>query len=223
MMKGFFGSTGGSLSKQDGESGFAAAVEVETYWQALRDQNHIPHRRDLDPRGIRGSLSKAFVLECNEGDQPRFRIVGSDLCDLQKTDLRGLPVTTLIPLHKRPMMEEMIMDVVRLPAHAQLDFMSKTAEGETYDLRMVLMPMNDDQGRCTRILGCLDFETQLLSKRRRLDLKMTGSIIRPLGTERQAIVRRMHHRGLKLVTSSTTVRSRARRPRSVPYLTLVTS
>lgn len=221
MFEGIFG-TRRELDRTRAETQFSAVVEVEAYWQALRENHHVPKRSDLDPRGIRGALSKAFILDCSSYGDPRFRIVGSDLAELHKRDLRGLPLTEMIAPAKRKTVRELLQDVTRLPATAQLDFSAETANGTQIDLRAILLPMDDTNGRLTRILGCLDFEHAALAHRSCSDLQLSGSIVRPLGRERQAIVRRMQHRGLKVVSSSDRVKTVPRSRRAKPALTLVT-
>ena len=55
MFEGIFG-TRRELDRTRAETQFSAVVEVEAYWQALRENHHVPKRSDLDPRGIRETL-----------------------------------------------------------------------------------------------------------------------------------------------------------------------
>lgn len=223
MRKGFLGSLERARPKGNGSAHFPAVAEVEAYWQALRDQCHIPHRQDLDPRGIKHSLSKAFILDCNNSGRPSFRIVGSDIGDLMKADLNGLPLTELVAPQKRRMTNGIVQDVIRLPAQAHLDFVGIEETGTSFHLRMVLLPMKDSSGQCSQVLGCLDFSSAKPALCTRAEgIILSGSIVRPLGREQDPVVRRMHHQGLRVVSSSTRIKAKRERPSQVPYLNLVT-
>lgn len=221
-MKRFFGKGHVNTSKAATRLRFPALTEVETYWQALRSRHHVPLRADLDPRGIRGALSKAFVLECSDPEEPRFRIVGSDIIELYQNDLGGRPLTDLVVSHRRSAIQDVIRDVCRLPAQVQMDLSVPKITGDVLELRMVLLPMKDASGQRSRILGCLDFDTAgQLPNVSVHGLEPTGSIVRPLGAEHHAIERRMKHPELVLVSSEDRPRRRKGTGQKSPKLRLV--
>lgn len=201
---------------------FPAAAEVETYWQALRARHYVPRRADLDPRGILSALSKAFILECSDPEDPRFRIVGSDITDLFQGDLRGRLLTDLIAADRRTSVQEIVQDVCRLPALVQMELSVATISGDQLELRMILLPMKDASGQIGRILGCLDFDAAgYLPNVSAHGLVPRGSIARPLGAERHGIERPLKDRGLTLVSSEDRPRLRTKPCRNLPDLRLV--
>lgn len=219
MLNGFFGSSGRAESARH-NSRFPAFVEVEAYWEALRKSDGLPERTNLDPRGMRNALTKAFILERADPYQFRFRIVGSDISALHNRDLHGKALIELISESNREMVISIIRDLVELPAKATLDFSMQSELGADIDLRMGLFPMTDAQGQNTRILGCLDFAAALQPMQGG-GLVLKGSVVRPLRRGQKPVERRRHHQSLKLV-SSNDMPTKLRRQRSdAPKLTLV--
>lgn len=221
MFEGWF-ETGGRSNQVAEPAPYSALNEVKAYWQALRDHHHVPLRADLDPRGIRGALSKSFVLDAADPAEPRFRIFGSDISKLHGRNLRGQPLTEMLASASRKICREILTDVICLPARSQLDFVTEQTNGQSLELRMVLLPMKDAQGQISKILGCLDFDHLDIGQSAISDLYLTGSILRPLGRELDSIERRMRLKGIHLISSTPAPQTSKYERRRKPTLTLVT-
>ena len=98
----FFGSKksggGGTLGgpTDGGEAAMRAMLEeVRAYWQGLRVGDALPLRDQIDPRGLRGALHGAFLIERIAPGIGRLRIAGMNFTDLLGMDGRGMPLSAL--------------------------------------------------------------------------------------------------------------------------------
>ncbi|MEE2946180.1 MAG: PAS domain-containing protein [Pseudomonadota bacterium] len=195
MLKGILGQS------KDRSYSFPLIAEVEAYWQGLRQERCIPKRSDLDPRGIRGALTNAFILNVPDHGSARFRIVGSQISSLRQRDLNGSAVSDLISEPRKGIIDDILADVTVLPAKARLNF----AQNENDDrviAQMVLLPMTNEAGQLNRILGCLDFHTTLVRKASPQLLHPTGTVVRSLAVKSEDRVRRMRLPNLHLVSDN---------------------
>jgi|GEM_PF-4213022 len=200
--------------------------EVEAYWQALKQDDALPKRNDLDPRGMRNALTQAFVLNV-DARGARFRIAGSKIADTYHGDLRGMDVTDLISPAKREMITELIFEICQMPAQAQVDLEITDPNGTPIIAQMILLPMTDANGRASQVLGCLDFASPP-AQNAQCVLEPFGTIIRPQSERKHQITRRMKAHRLQLVSELThdeiqTKSAAAPSHQSKPKLTLVVS
>lgn len=135
---------------------FPSISQVETYWEGLRDGRLMPTRAELNPRGIANALEFAFVLEKVAPGLARFRLAGMHLNDLMNMEVRGMPITAMFLPEARREMQKVIEDVMDSPAIVRLTLTSESGMGRPpLDAQMILMPLRDDTGKPTRILGAL--------------------------------------------------------------------
>lgn len=130
--------------------------EVEAYWQGLRAGRLVPHRSEVDPRGIERSLEYAFILERIAPGLARLRIAGSHLSDLMGMEVRGMPLTAFFTPEARNRVADCLEQVFDGPATAELTLTAERGIGKpAIDARMILLPMKSDLGDLSRALGCL--------------------------------------------------------------------
>ncbi len=135
---------------------FPSVAQVETYWEGLRDGRLMPARAELNPRGIAKALEFAFVLEKIAPGLARFRLAGMHLNDLMNMEVRGMPITAMLLPEARREMQKIIEDVLETPAIVRLSLTSDSGMGRPpLDAQMILLPLRDETGRPTRILGAL--------------------------------------------------------------------
>ena len=135
---------------------FPAIAQLEAYWLALRLGDEIPHRADVDPRGLENVLEYAFILERIAPGIARFRVAGSHLNDLMGMEVRGMPVSAMFEGRARKQLASTIEAVVAGPRTARIRLTSKGSIGRAAMTGGIYMaPLRDDQGFASRILGCL--------------------------------------------------------------------
>lgn len=137
-------------------AGYGPLAQVEAYWEALRGNRLMPRRSDIDPRGIEGALSHAFIVERVAPGQARLRIAGSHLSDLMGMEVRGMPITSFFTNAARPAVAEALEAVFQKPAQTTLHLSAEAAYGHPLlEGRMLLLPLKSDLGDVSRALGCL--------------------------------------------------------------------
>lgn len=159
-----------SLEPRTMEGYFPAVNEVEGYWTALAEGG-IPRRARIDPRGIEGALHNAFVLERVAPTVARFRLAGMHLADLMGMEARGMPLTALFLPEARAAAGHALDRAFDGPAKVTLMLAGERGIGRgPLDARMVLLPLLDDGGRVSRVLGALEAKGAIGRQPRRFAL-----------------------------------------------------
>ena len=130
-------------------------LDVLSYWENLRAGRLAPMRSELDPRQITGALDHTFVLEYNGPLDVRFRLAGMALCQMMGMELRGMPARALIETGHRDELSRVLDDLVVSPKIVEVLLKTSTNSSSQLNARMLLLPMQNDAGQFTRILGCL--------------------------------------------------------------------
>ncbi|MDP2739179.1 MAG: PAS domain-containing protein [Pseudorhodobacter sp.] len=135
---------------------FTMLSEVRAYWEALRDGPTLPRRAQIDPRGIEGALEGAFILERIAPGIARFRLAGMALVDLMGMEVRGMPLSALFDPAGRRALADALEQVFVGPAVLDLRLAAERGIGRP-DLtgRMLILPLDDDNGQTRLALGCL--------------------------------------------------------------------
>jgi len=136
--------------------------QLFSYWDDLRGDRIAPTRAEIDPRKIKGTLEHTFILEAVKTGSPKFRLAGIEVCDLLGMELRGMPSHTLIEEIDRDDFNAIVAQVLATPQIVELRLQGQVAGGRHITGRMILMPLKDDQGALTRILGAVTLDRELL-------------------------------------------------------------
>jgi hypothetical protein len=118
-------------------------AQLRAYWEGLRAGAAIPHRQQLDPRGLDGVLDRVFLAEGIALGLVQVSIAGSALSALAGTDLRGLPLSCLFAPEGRPVLAEVLRLVLSGEGLAELDLASDRGRRGTLVARLVLLPLTD--------------------------------------------------------------------------------
>lgn len=125
------------------------------YWNALRRTRRAPLRSEVDPTALGPILSTMIVLERVDSEHALFRIAGTSICAAFGRELRDQNFLALWDAKSRPHVRDLIARC--------------TAEGETAVIRLeavvlnrrslsgeiILLPLTDERGRFTRLIGTL--------------------------------------------------------------------
>jgi len=130
--------------------------QVEAYWHAMRGTRNVPARSEIDPRGIESALEYAFIAERIAPTHARIRIGGSHLCDLMGMEVRGMPLSAMLVPVSRERLARCLRDAFDAPARVELTLQAEKRLGRPgLAGRMLLLPLTDDFGDVSRVLGCL--------------------------------------------------------------------
>ncbi len=139
-----------------GISGDSVFARVCAYWAILRENGTAPKRSAVDPRALGDALPHVFLAELVAPRVARLRICGHKIEDLMGMDMRGMPLTVLFQGNARDAVAEAVEQV----SHGARVILS--LEGETgfglpeVKATLALMPLADDTGRITRMMGVIE-------------------------------------------------------------------
>lgn len=145
-------------------------VDVLSYWETLRNGRLAPMRSELDPRKITNSLQHTFVLEYNNSQDVRFRLAGMKLNEIMGMELRGMPARALISLGCRDELCRIIDDLIMDPKIVELHLTAETDHKTRTTARMLMLPMQNENGEICRILGCMTAQGPLMQQPQRFDI-----------------------------------------------------
>ena len=151
----------GSNSGAEGQR-FAAVREVRAYWDALRDDQHLPRREQINPCGMAGALHQVFMVERIAPGLARFRLAGMDVNDLMGMEVRGMPLSSLFDPGARARLADLVEKVFTKHSIVKLDLEADRGIGRpSLRARLLLLPLKGAAGETDLILGCLAFDGQI--------------------------------------------------------------
>ena len=149
-------------AKDDGGTRFAAIREVRAYWDALRDDQDLPCREQIHPRGMVGALHQVFMVERIAPGLARFRLAGTQISDLMGMEVRGMPLSALFDPAARARLAEVLEKVMTKRTIAELDLEADRGIGRpALRARLILLPLKGTAGQADLILGCLACDGQI--------------------------------------------------------------
>ena len=145
--------------------------ELEQYWQSLRTDGDIPKRADVDPAAIDKALPYTFVLQRVAPGVARMRVAGQKLHEVLRMDPRGMPVSAFFCAEDRSTLAVHLESafcepaLIAMPVQGAAGLLRGTVKGA-----MLLLPMRDEHGDVSRVLGALVTDGPLGARSRRLRL-----------------------------------------------------
>jgi hypothetical protein len=129
---------------------------LEHYWRGLRAAGGLPRRVDVDPACIDGALPYTFIAETVAPGVARMRVAGRHLNDMAAMDVRGMPLSALFSFDARPALAEAINALIEGPALVDMPIqLPRTLLRRGQNGRLLMMPLLDDRGEVSRILGAV--------------------------------------------------------------------
>ena len=146
--------------------------KIEKYWNVVRANRLVPSRAEIDPRGLEGVLSNAFILERISGGLASFRIAGSHISDLTGLELRQMPISALFGPGSRETLSEALEAVFDDPAIVRMRIDSKSGFGRSaLSGEMIMLPLRSDIGAVDRVLGGIALDGKIGRTPRRLEIQ----------------------------------------------------
>lgn len=218
----------------DTENGmhFAAIREVRAYWEALRDDQDLPRREQINPRGIAGALHHVFIVERIAPGTARFRLAGMEINTLMGMEVRGMPISALFDPSARARLAEMLEKVATARTTVEMDLEADRGIGRpALRAKLLLLPLEGTAGETALILGCLVCDGQIGRPPRRFViaraleklLNIPSNLGRPMpkGDTRPTLVARPASPCLTKNAKPAAPTVVAGRPATKPYLRLV--
>ena len=145
-------------------------TDVVRYWAGLRIGNCPPRRDQIDASAIANALPHVFLAELLTPRVARMRISGQRIEDLLGMDMRGMPLTALFKGAARDELAE-ALEQVALGARVTLSLEGETGFGRPKLTAILgLLPLSDESGHITRVMGVLECMGEMGRSPRRFTL-----------------------------------------------------
>lgn len=136
-------------------------TRVCAYWSGLRQNGTVPRRASIDPQALGAALPHVFLAELVTPRVARLRICGHRIEALMGMDMRGMPLSVLFQGAARDDLAE-ALEQTATGARVILSLQSDSGFGQPKaKATLALMPLADEAGRLTRLLGVLDQRGQI--------------------------------------------------------------
>lgn len=125
------------------------------YWTRQRGNRPAPDRSEIDPADIRHALSDTVMLAADFVDRLRFRLAGTRVCALFGRELKGEEFSSLWSEESIPKIEDLLTIVIDEQISAVAGLTGRTADGDTVDLELLLLPLAHTGHARIRAIGAL--------------------------------------------------------------------
>ena len=133
----------------------ALTRELYDYWNGRRGDEAMPDRGDIDPAAIRRILADSFVLAVEPGQQPRFRVAGTKVCELFGRELRGEEFMGLWGQETAPQMRDFVALVAGEAIGILAGVTMEAGDGLACPLELLILPLLHQGKGGQRMLGSL--------------------------------------------------------------------
>jgi hypothetical protein len=141
---------------------------VERHWRALAPPGTLPRRRDLDAAALGAALPQAFALEEVAPGIARVRVAGQRLHDWFGADPRGVPLSAIFEDAARPRLRDALIALFTRPALVEVAVTtSRGALRAPVGGRLLLLPLQGEDGAITRAVGVIGLDQSPLPGPRR--------------------------------------------------------
>lgn len=125
------------------------------YWCSLSEDGEIPFRRQVEPRLIKPVLPYTFILQRFDDDHIVFRLAGTEICHLFGREFRDQNFLKMWEGADRRAVRALIEQMFKDDQAAVINIVAKTMDKMQYPCEFLLLPMLDEEGEPSRILGAV--------------------------------------------------------------------
>lgn len=130
------------------------------YWNALRAGRAVPRRREVDPAALRTLLPYVFILQRVDAEHVIFRVAGTALCAAFGRELREHNFIALWTREDRAAIRDLLLQLAERALVAVTQAMGSTLDKRTVTAEALLLPLADEHGAHTRLLGIASFGSE---------------------------------------------------------------
>ena len=129
------------------------AQALLNYWNELRGNRPAPKRSEIEPRDIKQILPHVFILERSDRWTYRFRLAGTGLCNVYGMEFRRHNMAALWQDDSQQEILKLLNDVTGMGMIGRVEYTAETPDNRQVSMEMVLLPLAQDNGAVTRVLG----------------------------------------------------------------------
>ena len=111
------------------------------YWNGVRQNRPAPRRFEIEPSHIAGILPNTFILERVDSETFRYRLAGTALGDMFRTELRDTNFIGNFDEESQAAVERLLASVTLHYGAGVIIFDMHLADGRTLALEALLLPL----------------------------------------------------------------------------------
>lgn len=123
------------------------------YWNAMRAGRLAPKRSEIEPGDIKRLLPYVFILERQDDWSYSFRLAGTGLCSAYGMEFRGHNILSMWQDDCLENIKRALEDVTNSANIAIVEYTAATSQQREASFEMILMPLAQENGAITRVLG----------------------------------------------------------------------
>lgn len=129
------------------------------YWNEIREGRMAPRRFEIEPARFATILPETFVIECEQGEEPRFRLAGTRITDKLGFELRTRAFSDLFLAREQAELKPLLTAVIEQGAVGVLAIEMAGPSGRTALFEVLILPLIHTADRVTRLLGAISTRT----------------------------------------------------------------
>jgi hypothetical protein len=125
------------------------------YWNERRGLRSAPERSEIEPGAIRHILADTFILTFDARAGHPFRIAGTRVCAAFGRELKGEALINFFAAESRDLIRDLFSVVATEAIGAVAGLQADSAEGDTLELELLMLPLSHRDRTDARIIGAL--------------------------------------------------------------------
>jgi hypothetical protein len=125
------------------------------YWNERRGLRSAPERSEIEPGAIRHILADTFILTFDARAGHPFRIAGTRVCAAFGRELKGEALVNFFAAESRDLIRDLFSVVATEAIGAVAGLQADSAEGDTLELELLMLPLSHRDRTDARIIGAL--------------------------------------------------------------------
>ncbi len=126
-----------------------------TYWDKVRGNRTTPRRFEIDPGKIAAILPSTFILERLDAENYRFRLAGTQVCDMFGSELRGTNFLAGWAPADRASLSRHLAALSKQGAVETIHMEAAPVARPSTPFEMILLPLRHTGENIDRVLGAL--------------------------------------------------------------------
>ena len=123
------------------------------YWMGLKQTRPAPSRRDIEPRQIKSLLPNLFMLERVDTKHIIFRLAGTAFCERYGREFREHNFLALWRGDDHLRVRTLIDQLLDQAKPGLITYRGESIDRLTLDSEILLLPICDENGQLTRLMG----------------------------------------------------------------------
>lgn len=125
------------------------------YWNEIRSGRMAPRRFEIEPARFAAILPETFVVECERGDEPRFRLAGTRVTEKLGLELRSRAFSDLFEASEHGDLKPFLASITEQGGVGVISVEMPTASGRKALFEVLVLPLIHTDDRVTRLLGAI--------------------------------------------------------------------